>query len=441
MKSSRLQSRRSRAGARMAFTLIELLVVISIIAVLISLVSPAVQSAREAARRTQCLNNIRNLGLATINFATGSGDRYPLLESTPPPTGPGANRLSTDTAIPNHGMSWVAQIIGYMDQPAISRQIIQNGGIIVPNAAATGFNSFTGVDPTNTAAFRLIPVIGPLTCPDDALNQNVPGGLSYAGNAGYINSVNWAFGPLGTSAAPLPDYGTGAQDATLIDWDGQGATATPIAQTALGRQIGYSTGIFWRNDPTGFRMTQDFVQRGDGGSNTIMLAENVNAGFWADIAGPSPTTTTPAPNRRDLQTGYIGFGISVAATLVAGTGTTSVPALYTVDQTKPTGSFNIITPPANTELFTPTSAGSPPPTYALTDGTAGSNDATPNSNLLTATQGRAPRPASNHPGVFCVCFTDGHATPLSQNMDANVYMRALSPAGTLYGQPTDGDVK
>ena len=116
------------------------------------------------------------------------------------------------------------------------------------------------------------------------------------------------------------------------------------------------------------------------------------------------------------------------------------PTLYTVNTSKPTGSFNIVTtpPPPNTELQTPNLATNV--TFALTDGT-GFNDADPNSNLLTATNGQAPRPAANHPGVFCVCFTDGHASPLSQNMDSGVYMRALSPAGTLFGQPTDGDVK
>ena len=68
-------SRRARRG----FTLIELLVVISIIALLASLVAPAVQSARLAARRVECLNNMRNVGLAIHNFASSSSGELPSL--------------------------------------------------------------------------------------------------------------------------------------------------------------------------------------------------------------------------------------------------------------------------------------------------------------------------------------------------------------------------
>ena len=147
------------AKKKRGFTLIELLVVISIIAILIALLLPAVQQAREAARRTQCKNNLKQIGLAIHNYH----ETYTMFPPGQQWSGPVWNDKNGDGDTDDNGerspgWSWTAMILPYIDQQPLYDKI--DFGSPLNDSKLTG---------TNLAVVRQ-PIEGFL-CPSDSLEK------------------------------------------------------------------------------------------------------------------------------------------------------------------------------------------------------------------------------------------------------------------------------
>lgn len=163
-------SRRSRRG----FTLIELLVVIAIIAVLIALLLPAVQQAREAARRTQCKNNMKQIGLALHNYE-GTFGLFPYALSAP------GVKNST---------GWV-MLLPFFDQAPLYSSVNFNA----PMGAWLNNNSgglLSSSNPPTAANLALAKTkLTALLCPSDNGKQYVQDGGTYYGCSGTTSAISY----------------------------------------------------------------------------------------------------------------------------------------------------------------------------------------------------------------------------------------------------------
>ena len=215
-----------RFNSRRAFTLIELLVVIAIIAILIALLLPAVQQAREAARRSTCKNNLRQIGLALHNYH----DTHRVF-----PPGWIAVDLTTNTASAHEGVSgfgWQTMILPLIDQAALYNQIDFNTSIL---------------DSTNAIArSTVLPVF---RCPSDPAPDKWE--IEEEGSPGTV-----------ITELPTGNY-VGSFGTEELDGCENAAGTAPV--TSAGQCVG--DGVFYHNSRVKIR---DII---DGTSNTIMVGE------------------------------------------------------------------------------------------------------------------------------------------------------------------------
>jgi prepilin-type N-terminal cleavage/methylation domain-containing protein len=259
------------------FTLIELLVVIAIIAILIGLLLPAVQKVREAAARTTCVNQLKNLSLAVGNFE-GTFSKFPGLSTN-------MNAVPAD----QYNGSLFTQILPYIEQEALQKQLISTAAL----AAQTGnpaVNAFC------KSAIKI------MTCPSDTsvsngVLPNTRGATSYVPNSEVFGNSNASGTALASATCALKStYTMGS----LSNRDGTSNTITFFEQFAACGAGGANGQNAWAMPIYGTALPTGVTNNTSG---AIAAAGQVNSAAYPLVqangqigAMPSPAPTASGTN-------------------------------------------------------------------------------------------------------------------------------------------------
>jgi prepilin-type N-terminal cleavage/methylation domain-containing protein len=240
------------------FTLVELLVVIAIIGVLVALLLPAIQAAREAARRTQCINNLKQLGLGALNFESAK-------KAYPTAGGPVDLFNNPDEQAKAtygfEGASWMYQLLPYIEQQNLFN--MRAGG----PGGAVGFVD-TGLSEVRVSAYNCPSRIGRYA----TIGTDVYALGDYAGVMGSWNDGRWTQYEYLDTAPPKEK--NGLTEETVV-WTGILVKGGQVQKNQSPPKV-------WEFAKV------DLAAVEDGSSNTILLAEKaVEAKNWT-VSSASP---------------------------------------------------------------------------------------------------------------------------------------------------------